>query len=123
MNHTKAFFQQFQTVVEQLQEMFPDDVDFPTFSTFLGLLQKTNPTLVIKTFYDNVNVKYSKQIDDRDEEFITKYKGEEYGNDMIDIVSKLQGYWSVMSPDTRKSIWMYMFVLKELAKKIYTPPA
>jgi hypothetical protein len=122
MNNTKIFFQQFQSVIAHLQEMFPDDADFPTFATFLGLLQKTNPSIVVKTFYENVNVKYGDKIDARDEKFIMGYEGGEYGNDMMDIVSKLKGYWSVISPETKTSIWMYMLVLKELAKKIYTAP-
>lgn len=122
MNTTKAFFVQLETVVGQLQEMFPDDSDFPTFLTFLGLLQRTNPSVVINAFYENVNVHYEAQIDRRDEAFITQYEGKEYGSEMMDIVSKLKSYWSVVSSETKQSIWQYMYVLKELAKRAYKNP-
>ena len=123
MNATKAFFHQFLTVVGQLQEMFPDDPDFPTFLTFLNLLQKTNPSVVINTFYENVNAKYEKKINEKDDAFIAGYEGTEYGSDMVDIFSKVKGYWSVMSPETKASIWQYMYVLKELCKRAYVVPA
>ena len=123
MNSTKAFFSQFLMLTTSLQDMFPDDSDFVTFHTFLNILQKTNPSMVIKTFYENVNMKYEAQIDSKDEKFIEDYKGGEYGSDVMDIVSKLKSYWSVLSTQSKASLWQYMYVLKELCKRAYVVPA
>jgi hypothetical protein len=119
MSAIKAFFHQLLSVGGQLQEMFPDDPDFPTLITFLTLLQNTNPTLVLKTFYDNVIVLYEKEIDAKNELFITEYKADD---ESIDIVLKVQRYWSVVSQQTKDSLWQYMYVLKELCKRAYTVP-
>lgn len=116
---TKTFFAQLITVVKNLGDMFPNDPDFPTFHTFLGMLQKTNPSLVINTFYEHVVQKYEKEIDARDEAFVMAYQGQEYDNDMLDIISKVKGYWSVLDGETKDSLWQYMYILKELCKRAH----
>lgn len=114
--YLKAFFEQFGKFIEEMSEMYPDDPDFPSFKTFLNGLQKTNPMVVINVFNENVS-KFSKQIEDQDEEFFLKYSYAEYGNGVTDIVGKLAGYFSAMSPETKKCVWDYLRVLKELSKR------
>ena len=96
--------------------MYPDDADFPSFATFLNGLQKTNPMLVISIFNENVS-KFSKQIEDRDEDFFLNYSYVEYGSGITDVVGKLAGYFSAMSPETKTCVWDYLRVLKELSKR------
>lgn len=113
----QTFYIQLDAVVSNLVEMFPNDADFPTFKTFIGLLQKTNPSLVIQTFRENVGTPYEKQIDARDEKFLLDYKGVEYGSGVSDIVVKVKSYWEVLDAQTKDSLWQYMYILKELAKR------
>jgi len=115
----KAFYVQIGSVVQNLVEMFPDDADFPTFQTFIGMLQKTKPSLVINAFYENVTLKYEDKILNKDEAFISEYQGVEYGNDVADIISKVKSYWSVIDESTKQSLWQYMYILNELAKRAY----
>lgn len=112
----KAFFEQFGKFIEEMSEMYPDDADFPSFATFLNGLQKTNPMLVISIFNENVS-KFSKQIEDRDEDFFLNYSYVEYGSGITDVVGKLAGYFSAMSPETKTCVWDYLRVLKELSKR------
>lgn len=119
----KTFFTQLTAVLDNLSEMFPDDADFPTFKTFIGMLQKTNPTVVVNTFHESVVIPYEDKIDSRDEKFLETYEGVEYGSDIVDITLKLKAYWAVLDTQTKDSIWQYLYILKELSKRAYTKPA
>lgn len=118
--YLKSFFNQFNEVVQQLEDMFPEDADFRTFRTFLGMLQRTNPTVVISTFHSHVTVKFSDQIKNRDENFMTSYTPAEYGSDVTDIIGKVRGYWSTLSDSSKDCLWQYMFVLTELTKRYHS---
>lgn len=113
----KLFFQQLNAITDNLIDMFPDDADFPTFKTFVGMLQTTNPALVIQSYHTNVGIPYKNQIEAKDESFITEYNPEGYDDSSVDIVTKIKGYWGVLSSNTKDSIWQYLHILKELAKR------
>lgn len=115
-----TFYSQLTSVLDWLQGMFPEDPDFATFQTFVGLLKKTNPNLIINTFHENVTMLYEDQINQKDEAFLTTYKPVDYGNDMADIVVKMKGYWSELDTQTKDSLWQYLYILKELTKRAYT---
>jgi hypothetical protein len=115
----KTFFHQFTEVVDQLIGMFPDDQNFKIFKTFLGMLQRTNPTIVISTFYEHVAQKYETQINSRDEAFLTSYTPVEYGVDVTDIISSLRPYWETLSGESKDALWQYIYILKELSKRYY----
>jgi hypothetical protein len=120
--YMKTFFKQLIEVIGQLETMFPEDPDFKVFQTFLGLLQRTNPLSVMSTFHEHVVLKYGTHIANRDEEFILNHTPVEYGNDIMDIVSKFKTYWKVLSPASRDSLWQYMHVLTQLCKRYYENP-
>lgn len=115
---TKAFFSTLGDVIANLVDMFPDDSDFLTFKTFLGMVQKTNPMLIINTMYDELS-KYEKYIDARDEKFLLEHKPVDYGAEGADIFEKVKSYWSVLDDQTKDSLWQYFYILKELCKKAH----
>ena len=115
--YLKSFFHQLTEVVGELADMFPDDPDFKVFQTYISLLQRTNPTMVIDTFHEHVGVKFENEINAKNEDFVLNYQAAEYGSDGMDIVAKIKSYWSVLSPASRAAIWQYIYILKELAKK------
>ena len=115
--YLKSFFHQLSDVVGELADMFPDDPDFGVFKTYISLLQRTNPTMVIDTFHEHVGLKFENEINAKNEDFVLNYTATEYGSDGMDIVSKIKSYWSVLSADTKSAIWQYIYILKELAKK------
>ena len=115
--YLKSFFHQLSDVVGELADMFPDDPDFGVFKTYISLLQRTNPTMVIDTFYEHVAMKFEDQINAKNEDFVLNYTAAEYGSEGMDIVAKIKSYWSVLSPDSKTAIWQYIYILKELAKK------
>jgi hypothetical protein len=115
--YLKSFFHQLTEVVGELADMFPDDPDFKVFQTYISLLQRTNPTMVIDTFHEHVGLKFENEINAKNEDFVLNYQSTEYGSDGMDIVAKIKSYWSVLSPESRAAIWQYIYILKELAKK------
>lgn len=115
----KAFFSTLGNVVDNLIEMFPDDADFRTFKTFIGMIQKANPSIVISTFYEELS-KFEKYIDAKDEKFLLEYKAVDYGAEGADIFEKVKSYWSVLDDQTKDSLWQYFYILKELCKKAYS---
>lgn len=114
----KGFYDQFGNFMQEMIAMFPDDPDFRTFETFLKMLSKTNPMHAIKLFKEYCD-KFENQINSRDENFFLNYSydQEEGLGDMMDVVGKLSGYYKGMNEESKKSIWEYLFVLKELSKR------
>jgi len=117
--YLKGFYDQFYRFLEEMIDLYPDDPDFRTFDTFLRGVQKANPMTAVKVFYETTS-KFATQIDARDESFFLKYDYAEYGGDTMDIIGKLSGYYTALSDDSRKAIWEYLIVLKELSKRVCT---
>jgi hypothetical protein len=115
----RTFFKQLVEFVGQLEDMFPDDPDFAVFQTFLGLVQRTNPQMVLATIQEHVVTKYEAQIASRDEEFILNYNSGEYDSEVMNIVSKLRTYWKTLSEPSKNAMWQYLHVLTQLCKRYY----
>jgi hypothetical protein len=118
--YLKSFFHQLSEVVGELTEMFPEDQDFKVFQTYVAMLQRTNPGMVVDTFHEHVAMKFETEIDAKNDDFFINYNATEYGSDGMDIVSKIKTYWSVLSPETKTAIWQYIYILKELSKRYKT---
>jgi hypothetical protein len=115
--YLKSFFHQLTEVVGELAEMFPDDQDFKVFQTYVSMLQRTNPGMVIDTFHEHVSMKFESEINTKNDDFFLNYNATEYGSDGMDIVSKIKTYWTILSPASKSAIWQYIFILKELSKR------
>jgi hypothetical protein len=115
--YLKSFFHQLTEVVGELAEMFPDDQDFKVFQTYVSMLQRTNPGMVIDTFHEHVSMKFESEINTKNDDFFLNYNATEYGSDGMDIVSKIKTYWTILSPESKSAIWQYIFILKELSKR------
>ena len=119
VTYMRTFFKQLVEFVGQLEEMFPDDPDFAVFQTFLGLVQRTNPQMILATIREHVVDKYEAQIASRDEEFILNYNSSEYDSDVMNIVSKLRTYWKTLTEPSKNAMWQYLHVLTQLCKRYY----
>jgi len=120
--YLKSFFHQLSEVVGELAEMFPDDQDFKVFQTYVSMLQRTNPSMVIDSFHEYVTLKYDDKITARDESFFLTYVTAEY-TDTPDIVAKIKSCWGVLSDPSKQAIWQYIYILKELTKRYKSAPA
>jgi len=61
-NFIKSFNEHFVEFVEDIQSVFPDDVDIKTAKNFLILFKKSNPRLLVKIWKEHIVNKYQNEI-------------------------------------------------------------
>ena len=69
---TTALFDQLFSFTNELIAMYPDDPDFPLFSSTIRMLKMTNPSLIVKNIYDNTK-SFEDKILSKNEEFFMEY--------------------------------------------------
>ena len=116
---TSALFDQLTSFTTELIAMYPDDPDFPLFSTTVRLLKSTNPSLIVKNIYDNTKP-FEDKVLAKDEAFFMQYSFSEYEKEVedINVFSKLKKYIENMSPLSKDSVWKYIQNICKLAKAI-----
>jgi len=102
-----ALYDQFFSFLNELIEIYPDDVDFSIFLSSLKMLKNTNPSLL-----PNYIVEYTTQFNDQilngDESFFIDYSFEEYSEHVnLNIFSKLKKYFKEMNEKSKQSVWKY----------------
>jgi hypothetical protein len=111
-----ALFDQFTSFLEELQEMYPQDNDFPMFITTIKLLKSTNPGMLTKYIYENTE-KFGDKIMSKDEDFFLANNFDEYSGYVdMNIFGKLKSYVSTMSPSSKDSVWKYCQNIFRLAQ-------
>jgi hypothetical protein len=113
-----TFFNQFTDFLKQLENMYPDDTDFPVFLTTLDLLKSTNPMLVVKFVKENIVDLYKDKILNKDESFFLDQDYTKHGDVDLNIVHKLKKYVKDMSSNSKDVVWKYIELLMKLAIKI-----
>ena len=113
-----TFFNQFTDFLKQLENMYPDDTDFPVFITTLNLLKSTNPILVVKFVKENIVDLYKDKILNKDESFFLDQDYTKHGDVDLNIVHKLKKYVKDMSPNSKDVVWKYIDLLMKLCLKI-----
>ena len=113
-----TFFNQFTDFLKQLENMYPDDTDFPVFITTLDLLKSTNPILVVKFVKENIVDLYKDKILNKDESFFLDQDYTQHGDVDLNIVHKLKKYVKDMSPNSKDVVWKYIELIMKLSMKI-----
>ena len=116
-----ALFDQFTSFLNELQEMYPEDPDFPMFITSIRLLKSTNPSMLAKYIYTNTNL-FEDKIMSKDEKFFLDNDFAEYNEYVpdMDIFGKLKQYVKNMSPDSKESVWKYCQNIIRLSKACHS---
>lgn len=96
---------------------------FTVFKDVLGWAIAVDKRYPCGIFESTVLVPYGDQIKQRDEKFFlaeayTTYNDmyKHYYND-LNIVEKLKGIWKTLNEHNKKTVWQYMDVLLELARR------
>lgn len=113
-----TFFNQFTDFLKQLENMYPDDTDFPVFITTLDLLKSTNPILVVKFVKENIVDLYKDKILNKDESFFLDQDYTKHGDVDLNIIHKLKKYVKDMSSNSKDVVWKYIELLTKLTIKI-----
>jgi hypothetical protein len=112
----EAFFNQFSGFLGELQQMYPEDPDFPIFVTTLNLL-KGNPLLVLNFINDEIIKPYGDKISARDESFFLNTDYTKRGDVDLNIVEKLKQYIQGMTPASKETVWKYIEIITKLCTK------
>jgi hypothetical protein len=114
-----AFYNQFTDFLNQLIAVFPGDSDFLAYKTGLALLQRTNPMLVVEQVYLHVTP-FEATIRARNEAFFIQHGFNEHieDNDTLEqVIQKLKGLWTQLTPNNKNVVWTYTTLLLDLAKR------
>lgn len=102
-----ALYDQVLSFLGELTEMYPDDVDFPVFTTTIKMLRSTNPSL-IATYIREYTQQFTNQIANKDEKFFLEYSFSEYEEHVdVNIFSKLKNYFKNMNQCSKDNVWKY----------------
>ena len=117
-----ALFDQFNSFMGELKDMYPEDSDFPLCITGVRLLRATNPSMLAKYIHENTN-QYEEKIMARDEKFFLDTDFSSYGEYIADvnIFDKLKQYVASMNDTSKDSVWKYCQNIIRLAKACYSP--
>ena len=83
----KAFNDHFAELMQDIVDVFPDNVDVATAKNSMALMRKANPRLIIGIWNKYVSLKYAAQIDNGEIEFFTD---KDYGEDTTNMDNSAQ---------------------------------
>lgn len=102
-----ALYDQFFSFLNELIEIYPEDVDFSIFLSTLKMLKSTNPS-ILPTYIVEYTSQFNDQILNGDESFFIDYSFEEYSEHVdLNIFSKLKKYFKEMNEKSKQNVWKY----------------
>ena len=116
----KAFNDHFAEFMQDIVNVFPDNVDVATANKSMTLLRKANPRLIIGIWNKYVSSKYATQIDNGEIEFFTE---KDYGEDtsnlenseqVISAINRIREPVRMMSVENQQKTMKYIQNLKKL---------
>ena len=115
-----ALFEQLNSLVTELSEMYPEDPDFPMFLTSLRLAKSANPNIIVKYIFETTS-EYEAQIMTKNENFFLEHTFEQHKETVdMDVFSKMKQYFANMSAESKESVWKYCQNILRLAKASYS---
>jgi hypothetical protein len=112
-----AFFNQFNSFLGELKQMYPEDADFPVFITTLSMMKAANPMLVVNFVKTEIVDPFGAKIQARDESFFMTQDYTVREDVDLNIVEKIKQYIQGMSPDTKETVWKYIEIITKLCSK------
>jgi hypothetical protein len=116
----KAFNDHFTEFIQDIVNVFPDNVDVATASKSMSLLRKANPRLIIGIWNTYVSAKYAREIDNGEIEFFTE---KDYGTDItnmdnsaqvVSAINRIREPVRLMSPENQMKTMKYIQNLKKI---------
>ena len=119
-----AFNDHFMEFVNDIHEVFPDDVDILSAKNYFSMVRKMNPKLLIKSWDSLVVGKYQSAIESGDLSF---FMDKDYTHDLQDVpnnpnaerivsaIDRLRAPIKSMSPDNQAKIMKYIQNLTKIS--------
>jgi hypothetical protein len=120
-NFVSVFNEHFSNFIDDVQSVFPDDVDILTAKNALLTIRKANPKLLVKIWLKYVYTPYKQQIEEGDIQFfLTKdYSCDLAKNDnadkIMESIDRLRKPVSEMSSENQAKTMKYIQNLSKLA--------
>lgn len=119
----KAFNNQFEEFLEDVEVLFPDNTDIKTTKTGLTMLRKANPKMIVSVWYRHICIKYEDEIEKENlEYFLTKdYSSdlkmdEGAANKVLDGIDKIRVPLRQLDEENKKKAIQYLKNLNQLSK-------
>ena len=112
-----AFFNQFNSFLGELKQMYPEDPDFPVFITTLSMMKVANPMLVVNFIKTEIVDPFGAKILAKDESFFMTQDYAKRNDVDLNIVEKLKQYIQGMSVETKETVWKYIDIIAKLCLK------
>jgi hypothetical protein len=119
----KAFNNQFEEFLEDVEMLFPDNSDIKTTKTGLTMLRKANPKMIVSVWYRHICIKYEDEIEKENlEYFLTKdYSSdlkmdEGAANKVLDGIDKIRVPLRQLDAENKKKAIQYLKNLNQLSK-------
>jgi hypothetical protein len=119
----KAFNNQFEEFLEDVEMLFPNNRDIKTSKTGLLMLRKANPKKIVSVWYRYVCLKYEVEIENENlDYFLTKdyssdLKMDEGASDKVmEGIDKIREPLRQLDPENRKKTIQYLKNLNQLSK-------
>ena len=119
----KAFNNQFEEFLEDVEVLFPDNNDIKTTKTGLTMLRKANPKMIVSVWYRHICIKYEEEIEKENlEYFLTKdYSSdlnmdEGAANKVLDGIDKIREPLRHLDAENKKKAIQYLKNLNQLSK-------
>ena len=122
----KAFNDHFDEFMDDIVNIFPDDLDIRNSRNSIKVLRKANPKLLIQIWNKYVSSKYSTQIESGD---ITFFIENDYINDLekmenatqiMTAIDRLRGPIKLMSVDSQEKSMKYIQNLKKICDMYFS---
>lgn len=116
----KAFNDHFADFIQDIVNVFPDNVDVAAASKSMTLLRKANPRLIIGIWNKYVSLKYAKQIDNGEIEFFTEKDYDEdttrleSSEQVVNAINRIREPVRMMSTENQEKTMKYIQNLKKL---------
>ena len=125
MDIQKAFNKHFIEFIDDIANIFPDNVEIKTLTNALTTMRQANPKLIMQCWYTNIVMVYKTEIDAGDINFfITKQYDKDLSNvksndTIIKGINKLREPIKLMSDSNQQKAMKYMQNLSKLSSVYY----
>jgi len=119
----KAFNNQFEELLDDIEIIFPDNSDIKTTKTGLLMMRKANPKMLVSVWYRYICIKYETEIENENlEYFLTKDYSSDLKMDQGSASKVLEGIDKIRLPmrelqqENKKTCIQYLKNLNQLSK-------
>jgi hypothetical protein len=112
----RTFNKQLSDFVEEIVKLFPNQMDIQTAISSMEVVRGSNPSLLIKMWYQKIYSPYRQEIDSGNYEHFSHITFSQ--DDQISmIVEKIKTYVEMMSTENRQHTMKYVQILSKLSEK------